>query len=128
MGKIVLTDAEMAVLKKCERAALALSSLGDMDIKQAEIAVLSRDFSYLVTERFTRLADAILHGYKERRFRLRLWGVVDRRCYVNITPHNEIVIQSADCARTFTKTDLDNSYDLERLADGCVKEYANGYE
>lgn len=128
MEKIVLTDAEMAVLKKCEIAALALSSLGNMDIKQAEIAVISRDFSCLVTERFTRLADAILHGYKERRFRLRLWGVVDRCRYVDITPHNEIVIQSADCARTFTQTDLDNSYDLERLADGCVKEYANGYE
>ena len=123
MGKIVLTGAEMAVFKKCERAALALSSLGNMDIKQAEIAVLSRDFSYLVTERFTRLADAILHGYKERRFRLRLWGVTDRSCYVNITPYSEIAIVPVNYARTFTQTDLDNNYDLERLADGCVKEY-----
>lgn len=128
MGKIVLTDAEMAVLKKCERAALALSSLGDMDIKQAEIAVLSRDFSYLVTERFTRLADGILHGYKERRFRLRLYGVGSTLCYVNANAQNEIRITAIECARTFTQTDLDNIPDLERLADGCVKEYANGYE
>lgn len=127
MGKIVLTDAEIREVRTCKRKAGVLKDT-DNYFKRATLAILVERSTNFTDYLFTRLADGILHGYKERRFRLRLYGVGSTLCYVNTNAQNEIRITAIECARTFTQNDLDNSNDLERLADGCVREYTNDYE
>ena len=119
MGKVRLTGAEAKVASKYIKSAHPETG----GIQRAAVNFAIGAINQCTDERFTRIMDAILHGYTERQFKLKLWGVDTGDRYVYITSMGKIIVTSRFGAGYFTQSDLDNNYDLERLADGCVKEY-----
>ena len=119
MEKVKLQASEVAIVKR----AIDSASM-EYSVMQSAVAFLVRDVGYsLGDEEFTRLLDAILHGYREVKFKLRLSGVRTYERYVHIARDGEITIKSSGGATRLNQRDLDHNMELERLADGCIKEY-----
>jgi len=119
MGKVRLTVAETDMVEKYKNMASS-----EVSFKQDAVKLFIKGVGLSMRdEQYTRLIDAILHGYAERRFKLKLWGVKELNQYVYVNLSGNIVISSRDVAGYFTQSELDNNGDLEHLADGCIKEY-----
>lgn len=72
-------------------------------------------------DKFTEIVDAILHGYEEMAFKLRLSSVVGDN-YIRSRNGWACVCNEND-ATWFKQEDLDADKDLDKLSDGCFKEY-----